>query len=126
MKPDRCSGCGRRRAGLGTEHRGRGRCWKCEGRAAPNERPAFSPSLPSVERQLRVLELVLASCARQSIRFAEAWRIAAPVALHRIEGELAERLRREFADEPFRARVADGYERRVRRSASREGAPPVT
>lgn len=129
MKPDRCSGCGRRRAGLGTEHRGRGKCWKCEGLNAPEHRrrrstepaepPAFSPSPPSVKRQLRVLDLVLASCARQQIRFEEAWRIAAPVALHDIEdGALVDELRRQFAAEPFRARVADLYARRLRRSAS--------
>jgi hypothetical protein len=135
MRPDRCSGCGRRRAGCGTTHRGRGKCWCCEGLPEPVHRrrrsaeagtvepepPAFPPSPPTVGQRLRVLDLVLTSCARQGIRFEEAWRIAAPVALHGIEdGALAEELRAKLAAEPFRARVADRYERRLRRAASRE------
>jgi hypothetical protein len=135
VNPDRCPvyGCGRR-AGLGTTHRGEGKCWRHEGLEAPlprrrfaepaaADRPAFNPAAPSVGQRLRVLDLVLASCARQQFKFEEAWRIAAPVALHGIEdGELADELRQQFAAEPFRARVADAYARRLRRSASREAA----
>lgn len=128
MKPDRCPvyGCGRR-AGLGTEHRGEGKCWKHDGLDAPipRRRPSaeptppelstLMPSPPSITQRLRVLDLVLTSCARQQIRFEEAWRIATPVALHGIEdGALADELRRLFGAEPFRARVADSYERRLR------------
>jgi hypothetical protein len=64
---------------------------------------------------------VLASCARQRIKFEEAWRIATPVALHGIEdGGLVEELRRRFAAEPFRVRVAYQYGRRLRHSARAE------
>jgi hypothetical protein len=70
-----------------------------------------------------VLDIVLASCARQRVKFGEAWRIAAPVALHAVEdGALADELRRLFDAEPFRARAADKYERRLRCSANRETA----
>ena len=78
-------GCSRP-AGFATDHEGAGPCRR------HSSAPLAASDTPT-QLRVRVLRVVLASCARQAVPFEEAWRIAVPVALNRLPAGEADPLR---------------------------------